>query len=102
MEALENSKDNNGQYLYPSLQGEVKTLKGRPILVTDYQPSSTILFGDLSYYYIGDRQQVTMDVTTEAGNTWEKYQVGLRLIERVDGELALSQAIVSITGTNIH
>lgn len=102
MEALENSKDNNGQYLYPSLQGEVKTLKGRPILVTDYQPSSTILFGDLSYYYIGDRQQVTMDVTTEAGNTWEKYQVGLRLIERVDGELALSQAIVSITNTNIH
>lgn len=102
MEHLENSKDTNGAYLYPSLQGEIKTLKGRPILVTDYQPSSTILFGDLSYYYIGDRQQVTMDVTTEGGNTWEKYQVGLRLIERVDGELALSQAIVSITNTNIH
>lgn len=102
MEHLENSKDDNGAYLYPSLQGDIKTLKGRPILVTDYQPSSTILFGDLSYYYIGDRQQVTMDVTTEGGNTWEKYQVGLRLIERVDGELALSQAIVSITNTNIH
>lgn len=102
MEHLENSKGSDGHYLYPSLQGDIKTLKGRPILVTDYQPSGTILFGDLSYYYIGDRQQVTMDVTTEGGNTWEKYQVGLRLIERVDGELALSQAIVSITNTNIH
>ena len=102
MEHLENSKDSQGQYLYPSLQGDVKTLKGRPILVTDYQPSSTILFGDLSYYYIGDRQQVTMDVTTEGGTAWEKYQVGLRLIERVDGELALSNAVVSITNTNIH
>lgn len=102
MEHLENSKDDNGQYLYPSLQGEVKTLKGRPILVTDYQPSSTIIFGDLSFYLIGDRQQVTMDVTTEAGSAWEKYQVGLRLIERVDGELSLTQPVVSITNTNIH
>lgn len=102
MEHLENSKDSYGQYLYPSLQGEIKTLKGRPILVTDYQPSSKITFGDLSYYYIGDRQQVSMDMTTEAGNTWEKFQVGLRLVERVDGEVALTQAFVQVTNTNIH
>lgn len=103
MEHLENAKaSGTGEYLYPSLQGEVKTLKGRPILVTDYQPSSKIDFGDVSYYYIGDRQQMTMDVTTEAGNTWEKYQVGLRLVERIDGELSLSQAFVQITNTNIH
>lgn len=103
MEHLENSKaSGTGEYLYPSLQGEVKTLKGRPILVTDYQPSSKIDFGDVSYYYIGDRQQMTMDVTTEAGNTWEKYQVGLRLVERIDGELSLTQSFVQITNTNIH
>lgn len=101
MEHLENKKDNNGQYLYPSLQGDIKTLKGRPVLVTDYQPSSSIDFGDLSFYYIGDRQQVTMDVTTEAGDAWEKYQVGLRLVERVDGECALTTAFVQITNTNI-
>lgn len=102
MEHLENSKDTYGQYLYPSLQGEVKTLKGRPVLVSDYVASSKLFFGDLSYYYIGDRQQVTMDVTTEAGGAWEKYQVGLRLIERVDGEVALTQAFVEVTNTNIH
>jgi len=102
MEHLENSKDTYGQYLYPSLQGEVKTLKGRPIIVTDYVASSKLFFGDLSYYYIGDRQQVSMDVTTEAGEAWEKYQVGLRLVERVDGEVALTQAFVEITNTNIH
>jgi HK97 family phage major capsid protein len=101
MEHLENAKDDNGQYLYPSLQGEVKTLKGRPVLVTDYQPSSSIIFGDLSYYYIGDRQQVSMDMTTEAGGTWEKYQVGMRVVERVDGEVALTEAFVEITNTNI-
>lgn len=102
MEHLENKKDSNGQFLYPSLQAEVKTLKGKPILVTDYVASSKIFFGDVSYYYVGDRQQVTMDVTTEAGNTWEKYQVGLRLIERVDGETALTNAFVEITSTGIN
>lgn len=102
MEHLENSKDSNGQYLYPSLQGEVKTLKGRPIFVNDYVPSSKIGFGDLGAYFIGDRQQVTMDVTTEAGDTWKKYQVGMRIIERVDGEVSLTQAFVTITNTNIH
>lgn len=103
MSHLETAKETGtGAYLYPSLQSEVKTLKGRPILVTDYQPSSKITLGDLSNYYIGDRQQVTMDVTTEGGNTWEKYQVGLRVIERVDGEVALTNAFVQITNTNIH
>lgn len=102
MEHLENQTDTVGQFLYPSLQGETKTLKGRPILVTDHQPSSKLTLGDLQYYWIADRQQVSMDFTTEAGNTWEKYQVGLRLVERVDGECALTNAFVQVTNTNIH
>jgi len=101
MEFLENKKDLNGAYLYPSLQAEIPTLKGRPILVDDYVASSKGFLGDLSFYYIGDRQQVTMEVTTEAGNTWEKHQVGLKIIERVDGEVALTQAFVELTNTNI-
>lgn len=103
MAHLESAKESGtGAYLYPSLQSEVKTLKGRPILVTDYQPSSKLTLGDLSYYYIGDRQNVTMDVTSEAAGTWEKYQVAMRVIERVDGEVALTSAFVQITNTNIH
>jgi HK97 family phage major capsid protein len=98
---LENKKDSNGAYLYPSLQAEVPTLKGRPILVDDYVPSTKVFYGDLSYYYIGDRQQVTMEVTTEGGNTWEKHQVGLKLIERVDGEVALTDAFVEISNTGV-
>lgn len=101
MERLENSRDTNGAFLYPSLQGEVQTLKGRPILVDDYQPSSKVILGDLSYYYIGDRQQMTMDVTMEAGTTWEKYQMGIRVVERVDGEVALTNAFVQINNTGI-
>lgn len=98
---LETAKDDNGAYLYPTLQNPVPTLKGRPILEDDYVASSKMFLGDLSYYYIGDRQQVTMEVTTEAGNTWEKHQVGLKLIERVDGEVALTDAFVEVTNTGV-
>lgn len=102
MEHLENSKDDQGRYLYPSLQAEVPTLKGRPILVDDYVPSTKMFLGDLSFYYIGDRQQVSMEVSTEAGNTWEKHQVGLKVTERVDGEVALTQAFVEVTSTGVN
>lgn len=103
MEHLESAKaSGTGEYLYPSLQGEIKTLKGRPVFVNDYVPSSKIGFGDVGAYFIGDRQQITMDVTTEAGDTWKKYQVGMRVIERVDGEVSLTQAFVTIINTNIH
>lgn len=102
MEHLENSKESGtGAYLYPSLQGEVKTLKGRPVFVSDYVPSTLVWFGDPSQYFIGDRQQVTMDVSTEEGSTWEKYQIAWRLIERIDGELSLTTSFVEITNTNI-
>lgn len=98
---LENKKDSNGQYLYPSLQGEVPTLKGKSLIVDDYCPSSKMFFGDWSYYLVGDRQQVTMEVTTEGANTWEKHQLGLKLIERVDGECGLTDAFVEITNTGV-
>lgn len=98
---LEVAKDTTNNYLYPTLQNEVPTLKGRPILVDDYVPSTKIFLGDLSYYYIGDRQQVTMEITTEGGNTWQQHQVGLKVIERVDGEVALTQAFVEISNTGV-
>lgn len=102
MEYLENKKEaGTGAYIYPSLQGEVKTLKGRPVLIDDNVASSKIFFGDLSQYFIGDRQQMSMETTTEAGNTWAKHQVGLKLIERVDGKVAQTIAFVEITTTGI-
>lgn len=102
MEHLETRKDSQNRYLYESLQGEVKTLKGRPIFVSDYVPSTKIWLGDPSAYFVADRQEVTMDMTTEAGNTWEKYQVGLRIIERLDGELSLTQPFVQISNTGVN
>lgn len=85
-------KDTLNQYLWqPGLvAGAPDTLLGRPVLVSDYAPApavntQSIAFGDLSYYYIGDRLGMTMqrlnELYAEAG------QVGFKFTKRDDGKL---------------
>lgn len=85
-------------YLWqPGLQGsEPDTLLGRPVVVSQDMAAlaasaKTILFGDFSYYYIGDRAGMTMQRLNElyAGNG----QVGFRVFKRTDGKLALATAV---------
>ena len=53
--------------------------------------AKTIIFGDLSYYWIGDRQGITFRRLNElyAG----KGQVGFMASKRLDGKTVLSEAI---------
>lgn len=75
--------------------GEPDTLLGRPVVVSQdvvalAASAKTIIFGDLSYYYIGDRQMISMQRLNElyAGNG----QIGFRMFKRTDGKLALATA----------
>ena len=63
MKALRKLKDGNGQYLWqPSLTaGTPDMLLGRPVYTSAFMPAmaasaKSILFGDLSYYWVADRQ----------------------------------------------
>lgn len=76
--------------------GEPDTLLGRPVYVSEFMPAiatgeKAILFGDFSYYYIGDRDQMSMQRLAElyAANG----QVGFRQFKRTDGKLALATAM---------
>lgn len=91
-------KDGNGQYLWqPALRdGDVPTILGRPYYTSAYMPAAaasakTVIFGDLSYYWIGDRQGVTFKRLNElyAGNG----QVGFLASKRLDGKTVLPEAI---------
>lgn len=84
-------------YLWqPGLQnGEPDTLLGRPVVVSSNMPAATtglkpIVFCDPSYYYIGDRQAISMQRLNElyAANG----HVGFRQFKRTDGKLALATA----------
>ena len=98
VKALRKLKDNNGQYLWqPSLTaGAPDTLLNRPVYTSAFMPAlaagaKSILFGDLSYYWVADRQ----------GRSFRRLgvlyaptgQVGFLATQRVDGRLILPEAV---------
>ena len=91
-------KDSNGNYLLqPALKdGEVSTILGRPYFTSEHAPeiaagAKAVIFGDLSYYWIGDRQGISFRRLNElyAGNG----QVGFLASKRLDGKTVLPEAI---------
>jgi HK97 family phage major capsid protein len=76
------------------------TIFGRPLVVSEKAgrlgDRSDLAFVDLSYYLIGDRQQMSADSSTEYkfGND----QTAFRIIQRVDGRPWLKNAITPQNG----
>lgn len=91
-------KDTTGQYLWqPGLrEGEPDLLLGKRLYTSVYAPvpatgAKSILFGDLSYYWIGDRQGIAFKRLNE--RYADMGQVGFLASKRVDGKLVLPEAI---------
>ncbi len=98
VKAIRKLKNNDGTYLWqPAIKdGEVNTILGRPYYTSSFFPTlasgnRSVLFGDLSYYWIGDRQGISFRRLNElyAGNG----QVGFIASKRVDGKLVLPEAV---------
>lgn len=99
-------KDSNGRYLWTDgFQEAPATILGRPVLEQNDIPTnlgagtneSEIYFGDLAYYLIGDRQEMTIESTTEGAGAFENHQVAVKVIERIDGQLGLTDPVVKLT-----
>ena len=98
VKAIRKLKDNNGQYIWQAAlkDGDHDTLLGRPILTSPYMPeigtgTKPVMFGDLSYYWIGDRQGITFKRLNE--RYADVGQVGFLASKRLDGKLTLPEAI---------
>jgi len=90
-------KDTNGQYLLVRpVDGKLPTLLGRPVLEQN-DAGKNVYFGDLKYYYIGDRRKLSVKTTTDGAGTFEKDQVAIKVTERVDGKVALTRAFRKIS-----
>lgn len=98
IKAIRKLKDSSGQYLWqPAIKdGEVNTILGKPYFTSSYAPeigsaAKSILFGDLNFYWIGDRQGITFKRLNE------KYadmgQIGFLASKRVDAKLILPEAV---------
>jgi len=84
-------KDADNQYLWqPGIQaGQPDLILGRPVVVSQAMPAATtglksVVFGDMSGYYVADRAGMTMQRLNElyAANG----QVGFRAYKRMDGK----------------
>lgn len=98
VKALRKLKTANGDYIWqPSVQvGEPDKLLGRPIYTSSYMPAleagaKGILFGDLGYYWVADRQGRSFKRLNELYAP--TGQVGFLSSERVDGKLILPEAV---------
>ena len=96
LKATRKLKDGNGQYIWqPGLQaGQPQTLAGYPVLESEYFPTPTadgaaFLFGDLSYFWIVDRTDYSMQRLTEKYAEYD--QIGYKLKKRVDAAPVLGE-----------
>lgn len=99
---LMNGPSGNPVYLWGSpAAGVPNTLLGRPIIFTDKLPyvgtEGDIIYIDPQYYLIGDRQQTTIDLSTE--ELFRTNQVSWRANHRVDGKPWLNSTITYADGT---
>lgn len=76
---------------------------GRPIVVTEKCAAlgdvNDIVFADLSYYLLGDRQ--TMSINSSEHVKFASDQTAIRLIERVDGRPWIQSAITPLNGDTV-
>ena len=79
-------------------EGAPARLLGYPIGQQDDLPDGEIYFGNLSYYYWFDREQMGLETTTSGGSTFMKHQLGVKVWERVDGAVALAESFAKGSG----
>ena len=98
VKAIRKLKNGNGDYLWqPSVTvGSPDMLLGRPVYTSAYMPTiaasaKSILFGDMGYYWVADREGRSFKRLNELYAA--TGQVGFLASERVDGKLILAEAV---------
>lgn len=103
--AVRKLKDDNGQYLWQKAlhEGDHETLLGKKIFTSPYVPelgagNKTVIFGNLDYYWIGDRKGVTFKRLNE--RYADTGQIGFLATKRLDGKLILPEAVKVLKQAN--
>jgi HK97 family phage major capsid protein len=102
-EEIARLKDSQNRYLLSDLAGsETQLLRGRPVYESNYLAGGTLLYADLDYYQIVDREGISIRVSDEAVvagiSAFERNLTFIRAEERVDGQLVLPAAVTKVTG----
>lgn len=84
--ALRTLKDTSGNYLWKD-----SAIFEKAVAISRYMPTGCVVFGDLSYYWIIERQPFHVKVLTELYAN--RGQTGYIVFERIDGRLINSDAV---------
>jgi HK97 family phage major capsid protein len=98
VKALQKLKNGEGNYIWqPSVTaGTPDTILNRPVYTSSFMPTlaaaaKPIVFGDLGYYWVADREGRTFQRLNELYAP--TGQVGFLASQRVDGKLILREAV---------
>lgn len=93
------AKDSTGKPIFSQDLSSVVPLRilGKEVIIDDFTPDDTILFGDPSYYFLNFSEPMAVEKSTEAGFT--KGVTMYRSIAVVDGKPLPTGAFIKITKT---
>jgi HK97 family phage major capsid protein len=101
VQAVDKATSFHPMFLRNIVDPVAKTILGRPYFITEKMSAlgdaGDIGFFDLSFYLIGDRQPLTIDVSEHVAFT--SNQIAWRFVLRVDGQPWLASAITPYKGT---
>ena len=96
---LRKLKDSNGRYYWmePVALGQPPTFHGYPVIEQNDMSEDVILFGDFRLgYWLGDRKQMSVKITQETETAFQHDQTGIRVVERIAGNVVLGEAIKAL------
>ena len=71
---------------------------GYPLLEANGLPTTQLFFGDLSFYWMFDRERAEIEATTQGGESFQKHQLWLKITQRLDGKLTFTDPWAKGTG----
>lgn len=84
--------------------GTPTTLKGKPMIETEkcsaLGTKGDLAFVDFSWYYIGDREGITVDASMH--DKFRNDEITVRLVKRVDGKMAMKEAAVILDVPEVY
>ena len=98
LKLLRKLKDGQGNFIWQLglLAGQPDTLLNQKVMISNFMPLPTagnkaILYGDLSYYWLADREGRALQRLDELYAAQD--QVGFKITQRVDGRLLLRESV---------
>ena len=98
LKLLRKLKDGQGNFIWQlgMLAGQPDTLLNQKVMISNYMPlpaagNKAILYGDLSYYWLADREGRSLQRLDELYAAQD--QVGFKITQRVDGRLLLRESV---------